>query len=184
MTLHVGFLRGINVVGNNLIPMAELRGMLEGLGFAQARTILQSGNVVFDAGGRKPASIETASIEKRLEAQTAKRFGVQVDWFVRTADELGDVIAADPFPRMAATDPSHYLVYFLKSAPKRADVNAMQSSLPGKESVHADGRHLYVTYPDGIGKSKLTMPWLERKLKTSGTARNWNTIQKLAVLAQ
>jgi uncharacterized protein (DUF1697 family) len=179
MTRHIGLLRGINVGGNNLIAMVDLRTMLEDLGFTGAKTILQSGNVVFEAGRHKPASIETM-----VEARTLERFGAQVDWFVRTADEWDAVIEADPFPRVAEADPSHYLVFCLEREPKRADVTAMQSSLPGKERVHAAGRQLYVTYPDGIGKSKLTMPWLERKLGLSGTARNWNTVLKLQALAR
>jgi uncharacterized protein (DUF1697 family) len=179
MTRHIGLLRGINVGGNNLIPMAQLRAMLEELGFEGAETLLQSGNVVF-SGGRKSGSALEAHLEKECKA----RIGPAVDWIVRTADEWDEVIAANPLPKEAAKDPSHYLVHFLKTAPTAAQVKALTGAISGPEIVRAKGRHLYLVYPDGIGKSKLNMTLIERKLGCSGTARNWNTVLKLQALAR
>jgi uncharacterized protein (DUF1697 family) len=178
VTTHIALLRGINVGGNNLIPMAKLVSMLEDLGFTGAKTLLQSGNAVF-AGGRKTGS----ALEAHLEKECKTRIGPAVDWIVRTADEWNEVIDENPMPKEAAKDPSHYLVHFLKSAPTAAQVSALSSAIPGRETVRAKGRHLYLVYPDGIGKSKLNMALIERKLGCSGTARNWNTVLKLQALA-
>lgn len=179
MTRHIGLLRGINVGGKNLIPMARLRAMLGELGFEGAETILQSGNVVFSGSGKKGSALEA-----HLEKECAARLGPAVDWIVRTAEEWDEVIDANPLPKEAAKDPSHYLVHFLKSAPTAAQVKALASAIPGREVVRAQGRHLYLVYPDGIGKSKLNMALIERKLGCSGTARNWNTVLKLQSLAR
>jgi uncharacterized protein (DUF1697 family) len=179
MTRHIGLLRAINVGGNNLIPMADLRELLEEVGFAGARTILQSGNVVFEAGKRKADALEAL-----LETHTKRRFGADVDWIVRTADEWDAMIDANPLPEEAAQDPSHCLVHCLKRTPTATQVKALVSAIPGREIVRAKGRHLYIVYPDGIGKSKLNMTLIERKLGCSGTARNWNTVLKLQALAR
>jgi uncharacterized protein (DUF1697 family) len=179
MTRHIALLRGINVGGNNLIPMVRLRAMLEELGFEGAQTILQSGNVVF-SGGRKSSS----ALEAHLEKECRARLGPAVDWIVRTADEWDAVIEANPLPKEAQKDPSHYLVHFLKRAPTPAQVEDLTSAIRGREIVRANGQHLYLVYPDGIGKSKLDMTLIEKKLGSSGTARNWNTVLKLQALAR
>jgi uncharacterized protein (DUF1697 family) len=179
MTRHIGLLRGINVGGNHLIPMEDLRAMLAGLGFEGAQTILQSGNVAFDAGARR-----AAAVEKLLETHTNRRFGAEIDWFVRTSKEWDALIAGNPLREEAHNDPSHCLLFLLKSAPAKAQVQALQASIPGREIVRASGRELYAAYPDGIGKSKLNMGLVERRLGCSGTARNWNTVLKLQALVR
>src|SRR5262249_17250779 len=156
---------------------APLRDLFEKLGFPGVRSVLQSGNVVFGAEGRKPADLERA-----LEAATAKQFGVQTDYFVRTSKEWSEIVGRNPFPREAKDDPSHLLVLCLKKAPLPADVRSLQASIRGPEVVRAHGRQAYIVYPDGIGRSKLTMARIEGKLGTRGTARNWNTILRLATM--
>jgi uncharacterized protein (DUF1697 family) len=178
MTTHIALLRGINVGGNNRIPMAKLSGMLEELGFTGAKTFLQSGNVVF-RGGRKSG----AALEAHLEKECAARIGPAVDWIVRTAQEWEEVIDANPLRKEAARDPSRFLVHFLKSAPSAARLKALESAIPGREIVRARGAHLYLVYPDGIGKSKLDIALITRKLGCTGTARNWNTVLALRELA-
>jgi uncharacterized protein (DUF1697 family) len=103
---------------------------------------------------------------------------------LRAADEWAAVVAGNPFPEMAARDPSHFLVMFLKRAPAAAAIEALQAAVPGREVIRADGRHAYVTYPDGMGRSRLTTNLIESKLGTRGTGRNWNTVLKLAALSR
>ena len=159
--------------------MAGLRGLLEDLGFARVQTLLMSGNVVFDSEGRKPAELERA-----LEEATARKLGVETDYFVRTAKEWSDIVAANPFRREAKEDPGHLLVVCLKKAVSAGDVKALQSAIRGREIVRAEGRQAYVVYPDGVGRSKLTAALIEAKLGARGTARNWNTVLKVqAILA-
>ncbi len=174
MALHVALLRGINVGGRNLVAMAKLREMFEALGFCAVRTLLQSGNVVFD-GGKKSA----AALEGLLEVETKKRLSVAPTYAVRTADEWHQTITDNPFAKEATSDPSHLVVMFMKDAPPAAKVKSLAAAIKGPEYLRAVGRELYIVYPAGIGTSKLTNAVIERTLGLSGTARNWNTVLKL-----
>jgi uncharacterized protein (DUF1697 family) len=180
MSRHVALLRAVNVVGNNRVGMADLRQMFEDIGFSGARTLILSGNVVFDGGRKSGASLETL-----LETETAGRLGLKVDVMVRTAAELRAAIEGNPFPEEAKSDPGHLLVMFMKKAPAREAVDALNAAIKGREEVRvASGREAYVTYPDGIGRSKLTSLLLERTLGSRGTGRNWNTVLKLAAMVE
>ena len=173
-SLHVALLRGINVGGRNMIAMAKLREMLADLGFTGVRTLLQSGNVVFDGSRRADAELE-----RLLETETAARLGVSANYMVRSAGEWARIVARNPFEDMAKNDPSHLVVMCLKSAADAKKVTALQTAIEGPERIHGDGKKLYIAYPAGIGRSKLTGTLIERKLGTRGTARNWNTVLKL-----
>jgi len=176
MTTYIGLLRGINVGGNKMVAMAELREMIAALGFSDVKTLLQSGNAVF----RGPAKA-TAKLEGQLEAALEKRFGMHVDFHVRTADQWRAIVEANPFQVEAKTDPGHLIVTVFKTPLDPAGVQALRDAIPGRETLHADGRHLYMLFPDGIGTSKA--PALaDKKLGARGTARNWNTVRKLAAL--
>ena len=94
---------------------------------------------------------------------------------MRTAAEWDAVVASNPFPDEAASDPGHLVVMALKAAPDAAAVAALQASVAGRETVRAVGRQAYLVYPDGIGESKLTIKLIEKHLGTRGTGRNWNT---------
>lgn len=154
--------------------MAELRSMVEGLGFSSVQTLLQSGNVVFDAG-----SSPDSDLAALFESETEKRLGLKTDFMVRTAAELAAIVAANPFPEAANSHPGHLVVLFAKDPPAAAAVEALQAAIKGREEVRAHGRDLYVTYPDGIGRSKLTNAILQSRLGTPVTGRNWNTVLKL-----
>jgi uncharacterized protein (DUF1697 family) len=176
----IALLRAVNVGGRS-VQMAALKTMVSDLGYGQPRTLLQTGNIVFDldAGRREKA----ADIEQRLEHEITARAGLQSDVFVRSVAEWDDAIAANPFPNAATADPAHLVMVTLKAAPRSPAVAALRASIRGREEVTALGRHLYVVYPDGIGTSRLTGSSIERTLSTRGTARNWNTVLKLAALA-
>ena len=177
MAAHIGLLRAINLAGFNRISMSELRALMDALGLADAQTLLQSGNVVF----RSDASPD--QLEALLEKASVKRLGVQTDFFVRTAKEWRALIEGNPFPKEAKADPGHLLAVVLKAEADAAKVVALQKAITGREVVRAKGRCLYVVYPDGVGRSRLTSALIEKKLGTRGTARNWNTVLKLGVLA-
>lgn len=177
MTSYVALLRGINVGGNKMVAMAALRAMLEELGFEDAETLLQSGNAVFRAQSKS-----AAALERQLEAETQRRLGVAAEYHVRTAKELHAVIAANPLPAQAASDPSHFVVIFHKAPIAAAAVRAAQAAISGPEILRADGRHLYMFFPEGMGRSKAPAE-VGKVLRVHGTARNWNTVRKLADLA-
>lgn len=154
--------------------MAELRAMFAMVGFTNTRTILQSGNIVFESGERTGAALEAF-----LEIETERCLKLRTDYLVRAAEEWNAIVARNPFPRQAKDDPSHLLVLPLKSPPTTTELAALEAALPGRETIAAKGRELYAYYPDGIGKSKLTVALIERKLNTRCTGRNWNTVLKL-----
>jgi uncharacterized protein (DUF1697 family) len=140
------------------------------------RSVLQSGNLVFET------TAKPAAAERRLEGEVAARLGLQTDFFVRTAREWRELVTANPFPREAGEGPSHLAVMALKATPAEAAVQALRNSIVGRERIVAAGRHLYMTYPDGFGRSRLTGGLIEKTLGTRGTARNWNTVLRLAAL--
>jgi len=178
MKTYVGLLRAVNVAGQNLVSMGDLRDFFSRLGFDEPRTLLQSGNVVFRA-----KSTSTTALEKLLEAETLKKLGLGITYIVRTPEEWSSMIAGNPFPRQAKNDPAHLVAVALKQAPAPAAVKALVEAVPGRESLRVKGNVAYITYPDGQGPSKLTNALIEAKLGTRGTARNWNTVLKLAALA-
>jgi uncharacterized protein (DUF1697 family) len=126
----------------------------------------------------------STELEWLFESAAEKRLSLKTDFFVRTAKALKSVIAGNPFPDEAARDPDHLLCMFLKDAPDRANVTALQQAIKGREVVRAESRQAYIVYPDGIGRSRLTNVTIETKLGTRGTGRNWNTVLKLGALAQ
>jgi uncharacterized protein (DUF1697 family) len=177
MPLCVALLRGINVGGRNQVAMSDLVDLCGALGLAGARSLLQSGNLIFQSGRRT-----APTLERLLEAETEKRLGVCVDYLVRTADQWQTIVKRNPFLEEAKRDPSHLVVMFLKGAAKANDVKALQAAIRGPEFLECQGEHLYIAYPAGIGRSKLTGTLIEKTLGVCGTARNWNTVLKLAAL--
>jgi len=177
MPTYVGVLRAINLGSHNKIAMSDLRVMLEKAGCDEPRTLLLSGNVVFRHAG---SSVE--KVERMLEEASTTYLGVTTDYFVRTAKEWQAIVDGNPFPKQAKSDPGHLLMMCLRDAPSAAQVKALQAAIKGREVVKANGRQAYFLYPDGIGNSKLTIKVIETALGTRGTARNWNTVLKIAEL--
>jgi uncharacterized protein (DUF1697 family) len=175
MAVHIALLRGINVGGNKMVPMAELRTALSKLGFSDVRTLLASGNVVLRGGRRTGVALETF-----LEAETAKLTGFKADYMVRTAVEWDAIVAANPFPEHAKDDPSHFQLHAFKTAPDAAAAKAFMAAHKGPEAVKIAGREAYVFYGPSIADSKFTL----KPLNIPNTGRNWNTVLKLQALAR
>ena len=177
MTVRIGLLRAVNVGGVQL-RMEALRALLTRMGFQGVQTLLQSGNFI----ARCPSDPDD-ELERRIESRIAHDLHVATDVFLRTPQEWAKVVSANPFRREAKEIP-HYLVLLpLKEAPSRERWKELRASIPGRERVEGVGRHAYVVYPDGQGRSKFTTAWIEKRLGTRGTGRNWNTVTKLAALA-
>jgi uncharacterized protein (DUF1697 family) len=179
MATFIGLLRAVNLGSHNKVAMADLRELLSTLGMKNPQSLLQSGNVVFESTTRA-----TGPLEKLLEAAVAKQLGIDTPFCVRTAAEWHQAIADNPFPKEARRDPGHTILMCLKDAPPPAAVKALQDAIRDREVVKAKGRHAYFLYPDGMGRSRLTMTLIEKKLGTTGTARNWNTVLKLGALTE
>jgi uncharacterized protein (DUF1697 family) len=178
MVTYIALLRGINVGGHKKIAMADLRALMTHMGFESPRSLLQSGNLVFRSKVRS-----TGKLEQLLEAGTKKKLSFETHFFIRSAQEWQSIIDHNPFPREAAGDPGHLVVMLLKKAPEPGDLKTLQRAISGSEVIHTEGREAYITYPDGIGRSRLTNALIESKLGTRGTARNWNTVMKLAAIS-
>jgi uncharacterized protein (DUF1697 family) len=177
MTSYVALLRAVNVAGKSL-AMSALRDYAAALGLADPRTLLQSGNLIFRSTGKRPAELEML-----LEREAEKRLGVTTDFVVRSSKELTSIIANNPFPAAARRDPARLLVIFLRDEPPADAIAALRKGIVGPESIAGDARQLYIVYPDGIGRSKLTTSLIEKRIATRGTGRNWNTLVKLAAAA-
>ncbi|HEX5044358.1 MAG TPA: DUF1697 domain-containing protein [Candidatus Polarisedimenticolaceae bacterium] len=176
---YAALLRAVNVAGHQKVSMAALRTCCEDAGLTDVRTLLQSGNVVFESAGKRPDALESL-----LEKAVAKEFGFTTEFFVRSGKDLERIQAENPFPKMARDDPRRLLVLFLKDGVTAARVADLQKAIRDREQVRGKGREIYIAYPDGVGRSRLTMPLIEKKLGTRGTGRNWNTVGKLRTLLE
>lgn len=168
MPTHVALLRAINVTGTGKLLMTDLRALCERIGFRDVRTYIQSGNVVFSsrtAAARTKADLETA---------LAKKLGKHHTVVVRSLPELEAVERANPFPDV---EPRFTLVVFLDEPPPRTSIAGVRT--PGGEQLKLIGRELYVAFPNGQGKSKLKVPFLD-----IGTGRNLNTVRALVAMAR
>ncbi|HET9424366.1 MAG TPA: DUF1697 domain-containing protein [Gemmatimonadaceae bacterium] len=172
---YAALLRGINVGGNKKIAMAELRAMAAKLGLENPLTLLQSGNLVFAT-----KSQPIAKLEQILEDATLSKLGVECSYLVRTGDEWSKIMAANPYPDMAKSDPSRLVVTFCRERPDADALNALRKEARGGESLEVVGRELFIRYPDGMGTSKLATALSRNRLGTICSARNWNTVVKIA----
>lgn len=177
VTTYIGLLRAVNLASHNKVSMADLRLLLLDEGLTDPQTLLQSGNVVF----RSPLA-SASKLEQRLESAAATRLRLGTDFFVRSAADWKQLIAANPFRTEAASDPGHLLVMCLKAAPQRTAEAALQKAIKGREVVRVLGQQAYIVYPDGVGRSKLTNAVIEKHLGARSTGRNWNTVLKLGAL--
>lgn len=166
MTAYVALLRAVNVAGTGALPMAELRAMGEACGFANVRTFIASGNLLFET------LLAEAEIKVALEAKLAAYAGKAIEVFVRTSAELAAIVAANPFPDAHR---SRHLVYFYDAA-LACDLIGQCRDANG-ERLALGTRELHVDYGDGIGFTKLKIPG-----KLDRTGRSINTVQKLSAL--
>ncbi|WP_431469162.1 DUF1697 domain-containing protein [Sphingosinithalassobacter sp. LHW66-3] len=167
-------LRAVNVGGRTL-AMADLRAMLESLGFADVATLLASGNALISTEQRDSAALEAA-----LEQDAAARFGFPIDFLVRDGRELRDIMAANPFPDAARERPNRLVVLFHRTPPDPALLDALAERYSLPERLHARGRELYIDYRDGQARSRLQPAMAKLGFPKVATARNWNTVGKLA----
>ena len=177
--LYVAFRRAVNVGGKNKVPMARLRDSLTAAGLEEVATVLQSGNVVFRsrASGGDAAKVVAVTIEET--------FGLQIGVVIRSAAELGAVAATNPFlDEEPDRDAKTLHVAFLSSRPSAAAVAKLDPDRSPPDSFAVSGGEIYLSYPDGSGRSRLTLDYLEKTLGVTGTARNWRTVQRLAALLQ
>ena len=173
MNTWIALLRGINVGGNNILPMAELRRELESLNLGNVRTYIQSGNVVFDSTARTPSSL-ASKIVRRIEQQ----YGFRPHLLILKREDLLTAIESNPFPA-AVSDPRMLHFFFLAEPAPDPNTKAIDDAKASSERYKLTDRVFYLHAPDGIGRSRLAAN-VEKHIGVVTTARNFRTVDKLA----
>ena len=174
MTRYVSLFRGINVGGHQIVRMGALKELHTSLDLQDVQTYIQSGNVVFTSDNPN-----VTQIQKDIEHGFAQKFGFQVKVMVRTAGEFNMIIENNPFQNQPTRESKWVVAIFLASDPISTALEDIQKTYTGPEEIHIIGQEAFIYYPEGQGRSKLTNTFLEKKLQTAGTARNWNTVLRL-----
>ena len=177
MARQIALLRGINVGGHKKVPMARLRELMGELGYADVRTYVQSGNVVFTSPDRPDE--ETARV---LEQQLEAAFGFEIAVVIRSRDELTAVAEANPLHEIAV-DPARYHVLFLSEAVAPERLADLEPAEFAPDVLHLRGREIYLWTPEGMHDSRLAKALTPKRLGVTATARNWRTVEKLLALA-
>lgn len=179
MDICITMLRGINMTGHNTIKMNGLANLFRQIGYTDAETYIQSGNIVFTCHNR---NIEDVSTE--IRNAIISEFNLNIAVITRTSDEMGKIISANPFLEESGFDPSKMAVLFLELKPSDAQVLKVAGIDYPPDKFHINGSEIYVYCPNGFGKTKLYTNFFETKMKVTGTARNWRTVNKLREIAE
>jgi len=177
MSVALSFLRGINVGGHKKIKMADLRELCTSLGFRNVRTLLQTGNVIFET-----EETDLELVKERLETGIYAAFGFDVQVIMRSPAAFKTIFNRHPFTDEQLEEPRKIAVVFLPDAPSREAVEDLRKNNPGREFIGVDGSELFVFYTDGQARSKLDNSRIERALGLQSTARNWNTCMRILKL--
>jgi len=177
MKTYIALLRGINVGGNHMLPMKELKLVLERHDCLDVRTYIQSGNVVF-----RSATSDVGRLAARLTAAIGKSHGFEPRVLLLTRGELENAARGNPFPE-SRENPKSVHLFFLAEPPKKPDLNACEALKIGTERFKLTGSVFYLHTPEGFGPSKLAAR-VEKLLGVAATARNWRTVMTLVDMAK
>jgi uncharacterized protein (DUF1697 family) len=180
MPTYISILRGINVSGSKLLKMAELKGMLEKLGFEDVVTYIQSGNAIFKTSKKDLPEKISETIAKAIQ----KKFGFDVPVITTSAGELKKVIDNNPFIKRKGIQPDKLHVTFLGTLPESSLVTVVEKFDFFPDEFMISGREIYIHCPGGYGNTRLSNNFFENKLKVRATTRNWNTVNKLWEMAK
>jgi uncharacterized protein (DUF1697 family) len=182
MPTYVALLRAVNLGGYGKIAMADFRNLLEGLGYKNVQTYIQSGNAVFDAAG------SAAKVKAAVAAGLEKLMGAPVEVMVRTHEELSRIIAANPFADEAAADGARVHVAFLAGPAATGALRVLEgivTKYPARrDRFHLAGDVVYLHLPDGAAETKFSGKTLDKAIGVPGTGRNWNTVLKLHAMSR
>jgi uncharacterized protein (DUF1697 family) len=178
MPVMIALLRGINLAGHHKIKMEDLRKLCQSLKLRDAQTYVQSGNLVFHTDEK-----DALRLAERMEDAIERKFGFRAAVVLRTTAELRNLIAQSPFRKRTGLEPSKLNVTFLASELAKDTCDQVLAIKAEAEEIKLGRRELYIYFPDGMGRSKITAV-LDRALKKAGTVRNWNTVTKLLEIAE
>jgi len=179
MLVLISMLRGVNLGPHNRIKMDALRALYESLKFEDPRSYVQSGNVIF-----RTKEKNGLQLTKKIQSAIQKKFGCCPEVILRTTDEMRKAIAANPFPDRTKAEPGKVLVTFLAAEPPAGAEANLEKFKDFPEKLHLKGRELYIYFPNGAGRSKLPWSAVDKLLKVTGTARNWNSVQAMLAIAE
>jgi uncharacterized protein (DUF1697 family) len=172
-------LRGVNLGPHRRVKMDVLRALYQSLKLRDAKTYVQSGNVIFRTDER-----DMVKLVKRIESAIENKCGFQCDVVVRSVGEMRDVIAKNPFAKRRGIEASGLLVTFLTGDPGHEARKKALAIKAEPEELHLIGREAYIYFPNGMARPKLSWPVIERILKVSGTGRNWNSVMNMMEMAE
>lgn len=178
MPIYIAMLRGINIGPHKRMKMERLRASCAALGLLKAQTLIQSGNIVFQAGQTTPAALS-----KKIEEQIAKDFGFSADVITRTRDEMELVVKRNPLLKDRGADPAKLHVVFLTQPPTADALKKLEALTLAPDKVRASRNEIYFYFPKGVSGSSLWKHPLDRVLGQTGTMRNWNTVTALFEMA-
>jgi uncharacterized protein (DUF1697 family) len=179
MAVIASMLRGVNVGPHKRVKMEDLRGLYESLKLREPQTYVQSGNVIFKSDER-----DLTKLTKRIESAIERKFGFQSDVVLRSTAELRDVVARNPFAKRRGIEPSKLLVTFLAGDPGEEARVMARAIKCAPDELWIDGSEVYIYFPNGMARAKLSWPSIPKILKVSGTGRNWNSITRMLEMAE
>ncbi|TVX95320.1 DUF1697 domain-containing protein [Cohnella terricola] len=179
MQTYIALLRGINVAGQKKIKMDALKSVFEHLNLLNVRTYIQSGNVLFESG-----ETDDAALADQIERGIAEAFGFQVPVVLRTAEQLTDVVRRNPYELDGRPETDSLYVTFLQTIPSEESVASCLALRNEIDEFIIDGREVYVLIHKSYGESKFSNNFMEKKLKTVATTRNWETVNKLLGMSE
>ena len=177
METYIALLRGINIGGHKMVSMPRLEEIFKEMEFKNVRTYIQSGNVIFEY--RKT---DQKNLAMKIETSILKSLGFDVSVIIRNRGEILHVLENNPFLTKRNEDINRLFVTFLNEEPKPDDIKKVQEGDFDSDEFIVSGKEIYGFCPDGYGRTKLNTNFFEKKFKTTATARNWKTVQKLSVL--
>lgn len=179
MVTFIALIRGINVSGQRMIKMADLKALFESLGFASVQTYIQSGNLVFQV-----ENLSENELNKLIQSAILKQFGFEVEVQVFSESTWKQIIVNNPFVMQGGVEEAHLYVSLLANKPSQENVEKLASLYFPEEFIQLRDQSVYLYVPQGYGKAKLNNNFLESKLKVSATTRNWKTMLALVNMIQ
>jgi uncharacterized protein (DUF1697 family) len=180
MSTYLSFLRGVNMTGHNKINMTDLASLYKDMGFTDAETYIQSGNVIFGCNIEAHVSDIASSVEKAI----LERFGYKIPVMIRTFVDLRKIISFNPYLSEEKFDPSKMAVIFLHDNLMESQIQKVADVNYPPDKFKIIGNEIYTFCPDGFGKTRLYTNFFENRMKVTGTARNWKTIMTIYKIAE
>ncbi|MCX6321174.1 MAG: DUF1697 domain-containing protein [Bacteroidia bacterium] len=180
MQTYISFLRGVNMTGHNSIRMTDLSALYKNLGFNDAETYIQSGNVIFSSMDDVPVPEIASTIERSI----LKRFNYNVPVLIRTVEEMRKLISANPFIEERNFEPSKMAVMLLYEKTTKAQIQKVIDIDYPPDKFKIIGKEIFIYCPNGFGRTKLYTNFFEKKMGVTGTARNWKTITTILQIAE